>query len=300
MDLVPTYDFMLERRLKESNSDLARRYTCCTAVFEQVLKKFFATFPTFTDHTLLHTLSVINLANRLLRENVNKLNPSEIYIYLMSAALHDVGMGVPVKDIDDYIDAAGIRDYVNDHAEMSAPALIRKFHHDFSAAFVMKYWRFLEIPSDKYADAIARVGRGHRKTDLMDETLYPTDYDLGDGGKANLAALAAVIRIADELDIASDRNPDLLYDMESMEGMSRKDVFEFSKHHSIRPIVFKDQSVHVCADTEDNEIARGVIECVRTVKETLAYCISVLEKRSTIRIQYAKVELKLNGQAVKV
>ena len=29
--------------------------------------------------------------------------------------------------------------------------------------------------------AIAEVGRGHRKTDLMDETLYPTDYDLGDG-----------------------------------------------------------------------------------------------------------------------
>jgi len=29
--------------------------------------------------------------------------------------------------------------------------------------------------------AIAEVGHGHRKTDLMDETLYPTDYDLGDG-----------------------------------------------------------------------------------------------------------------------
>ena len=67
----------------------------------------------------------------------------------------------------------------------------------------------------------------------MDEMLYPTDFDLGDGNRANLALLAAMIRLCDELDIASDRNPDLLYDTETMEGMSEKDVFEFSKHDAI-------------------------------------------------------------------
>ena len=143
-------------------------------LFEQMLKKFLAVFPTFTDHTLLHTLSVTNISNQLLRENVMKLNASEIYIYLMACALHDIGMGVSDKDIGSFIDASGLRGYVNDHPEISKPNLIRKFHNDFSSQFVKKYWELLEIPSEQYANAIAEVGRGHRKTDLMDENLYPT------------------------------------------------------------------------------------------------------------------------------
>lgn len=84
---------MLERRLKKWNGELAYRYTCCTALFEQVLKQFLATFPTFADHSLLHTLSVTNITNQLLREDVEQLSAGEIYIYLMALALHDIGMG---------------------------------------------------------------------------------------------------------------------------------------------------------------------------------------------------------------
>jgi len=297
---MPDYDFMLERRLKELNRDLAYRYACCMAVFEQMLKRFLTTFPTFTDHTLLHSLSVTNITNQLLRDDIKKLSAGEIYIYLMSAALHDIGMGVPPGEIETFIGAAGIRTYVSAHPEIPSPALIRKFHHDFSAVFVRKYWQLFEIPNERYANAIAEVCRGHRKTDLMDEKLYPEDYDLEDGGSANLAVLAAVIRISDELDIASDRNPDLLYDTGNMEGMSEKDIFEFSKHDAIHSVVFADRKIIIRADTDKEEILQGVIECVRTVKETMAYCLSVMEKRGAISIQCSEVELLLNGKAVHV
>lgn len=297
---MPDFDFFLERRLKELNGDLAYRYTCCMSLFELTLNRFLTTFPTFTDHTLLHSLSVTNITNQLLRENIIRLNASEIYIYLMAAALHDVGMGVSPRNLEAFIETTGIRAYVRAHPELSVPTLIRKFHHDFSAAFVRKYWQLLEIPNERYANAIAEVGRGHRKTDLLDETLYPTDYDLGDGSKANLAALAAVIRIADELDIASDRNPDLLYQTESMEELSEKDVFEFSRHDAIRPLVFAGHAIQVYADTDSDEIAQGVMDCVRVVKETLSYCISVLKKRSTLQIQCSQIELVLNGNAIVV
>lgn len=300
MDSMPDFDFFLERRLKELNGDLAYRYTCCMSLFELTLNRFLTTFPTFTDHTFLHSLSVTNLTNQLLREDIRKLSASEIYIYLMAAALHDVGMGVSPKDLEAFIDAAGTRSYVSAHPELSVPTLIRKFHHIFSAVFVRKYWQLLEIPNERYANAIAEVGRGHRKTDLLDETCYPTDYDLGDGSKANLAALAAVIRLADELDIASDRNPDLLYQTETMEGLSDKDVFEFSRHDAIRPIIFAEHAIQIYADTDNDEIAQGVMDCVRVVKETLSYCISVLKKRSTLQIQCSQIELVLNGNAIVV
>lgn len=297
---MPNYDFLLEHRLKELNSEFAYRHTCCMSLFEQMLKKFLAVFPTFTDHTLLHTLSVTNISNQLLRENVRKLNASEIYIYLMACALHDIGMGVSDKDIDSFIDASGLRGYVNDHPEISKPNLIRKFHNDFSSQFVKKYWELLEIPSEQYANAIAEVGRGHRKTDLMDENLYPTDYDLGNGQCANLALLAALIRLCDELDIASDRNPDLLYDTETMEGMSEKDVFEFSKHDAIHTVNFSEDSIVVIADTDKADIADGVMEAIRTVKETLEYCLSVIQERSDFYIDCKRIKLILNNKEVEV
>ena len=297
---MPNYDFLLEHRLKELNSELAYRHTCCMSLFEQMLKKFLAVFPTFTDHTLLHTLSVANISNQLLRENVRKLNASEIYIYLMACALHDIGMGVSDKDIDSFIDASGLRGYVNDYPEISKPNLIRKFHNDFSSQFVKKYWELLEIPSKQYANAIAEVGRGHRKTDLTDENLYPTDYDLGDGQYANLALLAALIRLCDELDIASDRNPDLLYDTETMEGMSEKDVFEFSKHDAIHTVNFGEDSIAVIADTDKADIVDGVVEAIRTVKETLEYCLYVIQKRSDFCIDCKRIKLILNNKEVEV
>ena len=103
---MPNFDFFLERRLKELNGDLAYRYTCCMSLFELTLNRFLTTFPTFTDHTLLHSLSVTNITNQLLRENIIRLNASEIYIYLMAAALHDVGMGISPRDLEAFIDAA--------------------------------------------------------------------------------------------------------------------------------------------------------------------------------------------------
>lgn len=297
---MQSYDFSLETRLRTLNRELAYRHTCCMGLFEMMLKKFLATFPTFTDHTLLHTLSVTNITNQLLREEVEKLSAGEIYIYLMAAALHDIGMGVSDRDIASFIDSAGLGEYVNSHPGLSKPTLIRKFHNEFSAAFVKKYWEILEIPNGRYANAIAEVGRGHRKTDLMDETLYPTDYDLGDGSKANLAVLAAVIRIADELDVASDRNPDLLYDTASMEGMSEKDVFEFSKHEAIHRVEFLDGCIRISADTGRKEIEDGVMECVRTIKETMTYCLSVLKSRGEVRLSCQSIKLILNKKEVEV
>lgn len=294
------YDFLLELRLKELNSELAYRYTCCMSLFEQMLEKFLVVFPTFTDHTLLHTLSVINISNQLLGDEVEKFNAGEIYIYLMACALHDIGMGTLDRDLDSFIDSAGIRDYISAHPDITKPTLIRKFHNDFSSAFVKKYWEILDIPSKRYADAIAEVGRGHRKTDLMDEARYPVEYDLDDGNSVNLATLAALIRIADELDIASDRNPDLLYNTESMEGMSEKDVFEFSKHEAISSVEFKENTVVIHADTDKPDIQKGIIDAATTIKETLDYCNNVIKLRSDINLACKKVKLILNNKEIEV
>lgn len=291
-------DYKLEFRLKKLDGELAKRHTCCMSVFEQMLKNFLAVFPTFTDHTLLHTMSVTNIANQLLRDEAEKLNADEIYILLMASALHDVGMGVTDKDFDVFIDTAGLRKFVNEHPDMDKPTLIRKFHNDFSAQLIKKYWNFFEIPNERYAAAIAEVGRGHRKTDLMDIQLYPTDFDLGDDRKANLAMLAAVIRLADELDIASDRNPELLYNPYTMEQMNDESMFEFSKHEAIHTVEYKEDTIVVIADTDKAAIADGIVASIQNVRNTLNYCLSVIEARSDIQIDCKKIKLILNQKEI--
>lgn len=293
---MPNYDFLLELRLRKQDKDLALLHSSCMSLFEQMLKKFLAVFPTFTDHTLLHTLNVTNITNQMLRYEVQKLNAEEIYVYLMATALHDIGMGVNDRDMNAFIDSQGIREYVDTHPDVPKATLIRKYHNDFSYAFIKKYWGILEIPNERYANAIAEVGRGHRKTDLFDISLYPTDYDLGDGKSANLALLAALLRLCDELDVASDRNPDLLYDVETMVGLTERDLFEFFKHEAIHTVEFADDTILIVADTEKPHIARGVVESIKVVDQTLRYCFSVIEARSDVRLDCTKIKLIVNNE----
>lgn len=293
---MPNYDFLLELRLRKLDKDLARLHSSCMSLFEQMLKKFLAVFPTFTDHTLLHTLNVTNITNQMLRYEVQKLNAEEIYVYLMATALHDIGMGVNDREMNAFIDSQGIREYVDTHPDVPKATLIRKYHNDFSYAFIKKYWEILEIPNERYANAIAEVGRGHRKTDLFDISLYPTDYDLGDGKSANLALLAALLRLCDELDVASDRNPDLLYDVETMVGLTERDLFEFFKHEAIHTVEFADDTILIVADTEKPHIARGVVESIKVVDQTLRYCFSVIEARSDVRLDCTKIKLIVNNE----
>lgn len=289
-------DFLLEFRLRELDNDLAHLHSSCMSLFEQMLNKFLAVFPTFTDHTLLHTLNVTNITNQMLRNEVQKLNAEEIYVYLMATALHDIGMGVDDRNINAFIDSLGIRDYVNSCPNLSRPTLIRMFHNDFSYAFVLKYWDVLEIPNERYAIAIAEVSRGHRKTDLFDESIYPTDYDLGEGKTANLALLAALLRLCDELDVASDRNPDLLYDFETMDSLGENDFFEFFKHEAIHTLEFTEDTIVIIADTERPNIAQGVVTTINKVNKTLQYSFDVIKARSDVKLDCQKIKLIVNGE----
>jgi anti-anti-sigma factor len=123
------------------------------------------------------------------------------------------------------------------------------------------------------AAAIAEVGRGHRKTDLMDRNLYPTDLKTG-SGTVNMPYLAAVIRLADEMDISASRNLMLQYAGYIPEG--HKDVIEFQKHRSLQ-CNFSGDSFVVKAETNSQSEYKHLLEIVHKVEETLEYCQNVVK-----------------------
>ena len=96
------YDFSLERRLKELDPNLHARFTDTDFALQQILSNYQLIFPLFTDHTELHSLNIIEFCNKLIGEQVYKLNADEIYCILMGCYFHDTGMGVSKEDFVEF------------------------------------------------------------------------------------------------------------------------------------------------------------------------------------------------------
>jgi AAA15 family ATPase/GTPase len=147
----------------------------------------------FTDHTPEgHSERIIDILNALCSEMMGmkdkKLNTEEIFVLLASAYLHDVGMQYAKDPELRLID-------------------IRERHHELSEKMILgslyerANWPDLGIPME-YADEIAKVSRGHRRTDL-----YTREYDaLHKNGKPiRLRLLVALLSLADDLDLTYRR-----------------------------------------------------------------------------------------------
>ena len=277
-------DYALENKLKKENPELSKLYTNCVPIFDMMLRKFFAHFPTFTDHTLLHSLSVINLSNYLIGEHISELNADEIYVYLLSTAMHDVGMGVNDRNFKEFMTELGLLDLPENEGQPT-PNLIRKYHHELSGKFIMKYYDILDIPNERYAYAIAEVSRGHRKTNLLDESQFPTDYEVAEGRMVNLARLGALLRVTDELDMASDRNPDLIFATVDL-GNNEMSKREFSRHRAITDIRFESPKIFVDTSTDDDDVRQSIIDCVAEAQFKLDYCREVMTARGGCLTDY--------------
>ena len=74
MDIVNEYDYAMERRLRALDPALHRRFTDSVFALQHILSNYKLIFPTFTDHTELHSLNVIDFCNRIIGEQIEKLN----------------------------------------------------------------------------------------------------------------------------------------------------------------------------------------------------------------------------------
>ena len=61
-----THDFLLEKRLQNEAPDLHRRVTDSVSMLYTMLESFLSWFPDFTDHSLLHSLDVLDYSNQIL------------------------------------------------------------------------------------------------------------------------------------------------------------------------------------------------------------------------------------------
>lgn len=281
-------EYGIEKRLRELNKDLHERYRNCVVVSGQMLGRYENYFPDFTDHTLLHTMDILDFCNRLIGAQMEKLTDADLYVLAMGALFHDVGMGVSCSDFEEFGRALKIP--MPGNASERAWA-VRDYHQELSGLYLEKYWRLFDLPNERYAYAVIQVCRGHRKTDLTDEKAYPVNYEVEQsaGKSVCLPYLAALLCLADELDISVGRNISFMYDVEKMPNA--RDRREFRRHMAIRSVELEEEKVIVRAWSENPEICRGVEEVCAKLKDKLRMCRNVAAKRSPFVISQTDVQL---------
>ena len=279
-------DFMIEKRLRDLSPELHQGVIDFTFTLEGLLERCRPQFPGFTDHSILHSLDVLEYSNYIIgEEQINQLSPAECYVLIMACYLHDIGMGVSAKDYEAFARQIDFGNYFDTHDRLDTSSVVRAFHHEFSGCLIRKNARVLEIPSDDLLFAIVQASRGHRKTDLFDPVEYPemqTEY-----GVIRLPYVSAVIRLADEIDVGANRNSELLFNISKM----AEQYVSFGTHESIlRVDVTRDKIILVVKPKSPEYVP--LIETLNgKIQETLDYCRRAAQERSNLRITQIRSEV---------
>ena len=207
----------------------------------------------------------------------------------MACYLHDSGMGINENDYAQFKDILGEEQYFRDHPDDTRADFVRTYHNEFSALFIEKYAPMFDMPSEEYVFAIKQVVRGHRKTDLYDEKEYPSDYRMPDGTTVCLPYLAALIRLADEIDVAASRNPLILFDIDLL--TDEVEIWENRKVMAVESLETTDDAFILHTGEKDPEIVEALEKTVDKMQKTLDLCRDVVEKRTAFSISQKKVVL---------
>lgn len=233
-------------------------------------------FPTYTDHSIEHVREVFNLASDLLTpREIENLNTDELYVLACSCFLHDIGMCIPEDRIQEIVTEKNFQHYKTLYPESSTEEFIRNIHHELSHEFILKEWATLKIENEKYAKAIALVAQGHRKVDLSNIEVYETKFFVKNGRDfVCLPYLAAIIRIADELDVTNVRTPRLLtkYYMPNNEIS----VKEWKKHIATTQVNFTEDKVLYNVVCTDHSLYAALQEQFEKIQSVLNYCQKVI------------------------
>ena len=290
MDYLPYFEkeYLLERRLHQLDSDLHDRFSESIFIVQRLLTGYLNYFPEFTNHSETHSLAVINYCNSIAdTDTINSMNADELYILLMSCYLHDVGMGISEKDYQEFSPWIDQTEYFAEHPDAEIPDVIRTFHHDYSACFIQKYAKLFDIPSYKHLFAIVHTVRGHRKTDLFNKQQYPDSFRLDNGSMINVLHSAALIRIADELDVAIDRNSKLLFDPENASTEVQR--LENAKHEAIKRVDVYPDRIILDIETIDYDILFATVDLAKKIQQTLDYCVAATNQRGNRKITQKKI-----------
>ena len=207
----------------------------------------------------------------------------------MGCYFHDTGMGISHKDFEEFSEKINFGNYFDNHAKDDYPAIVRSFHNEFSGLFIDKYSRFFEFPSNVHLFAVIQISRGHRKTDLFNEEEYPVSLKVPNGNTICLPYLAALVRLADEIDVTASRNSEAIYDLSKIE--EEIDLIEFMKHEAVKGLEVNEKEFVMRVLTDDQKLLDSLNVLAGKMKKTLDVCRSVVNDKTPFKISQENVRI---------
>lgn len=245
-------DLKMYNHLLTSNPTLASQIRQLHKITLETINGIAKSFNNFTMHDMNHGLRVATYMEQLafgidssFSDRISKFNDLEIALMIACAILHDIGMTIREEDkqaiksnnikYSDSLTFDGVLKVVNNDKEEAIKEIIRRTHAARIHEFISYNFGGLSIENIlllddnySYADDVAIICQAHGEEHNFLESLR-TERTKG-VYTYNPRYIAALLRIADYLDLDKQRTPMLWFSIMEISGYSKE---EWEKHFII-------------------------------------------------------------------
>jgi len=235
-------DLTLIRHLKSVDSPFLPKIK---EVYEQVKdilnSRVQHVFPHYTLHNTGHSFRIMEYMSKLVGD-ITKLNELEIALMVYSALLHDIGMAVSEDDINSIkadsfpfceVKFSAMKKIMGGNEVLALQEYVRRIHASLSGRYIRENLKDkLVIPkltSLDFTKELALICEAHTEDYDWIKANLRTNEVRGDYS-FNPQFIAAILRLADILDIDGNRTPYNLYKLISPKGVSDE---EWKQHFVI-------------------------------------------------------------------
>jgi molecular chaperone HtpG len=225
-------DLTLIKYLKSINSPFLPKIQ---EVYEQVKdilnSRVQHVFPHYTLHNTGHSFRIMEYMSKLV-DDITKLNELEITLMVYSALLHDIGMAVSEDDINSIkadsfhfceVKFSAMKKIMGGNEVLALQEYVRRIHASLSGRYIRENLKDkLVIPkltSLDFTKELALICEAHTEDYDWIKANLRTNEVRGDYS-FNPQFIAAILRLADILDIDGNRTPYNLYKLISPKGVS--------------------------------------------------------------------------------
>lgn len=198
-------------------------------------------FPHYTLHNTGHSFRIMEYMSKLVGD-ITKLNELEITLMVYSALLHDIGMALSEDDINSIkadsfpfceVKFSAMKKIMGGNEVLALQEYVRRIHASLSGRYIRENLKDkLVIPkltSLDFTKELALICEAHTEDYDWIKANLRTNEVRGDYS-FNPQFIAAILRLADILDIDGNRTPYNLYKLISPKGVSDE---EWKQHFVI-------------------------------------------------------------------
>ena len=299
-------DLRLFQYVKKNDTKLASHIESVFNATKDTIDAIAGCYNNYTMHNTGHSLRVANYMGELacgiedmFDENIKKYNAFEVTLMILAALLHDIGMFIRPEDREritqndipytNSLTFDGVMSVVNNDAEEAIKEIVRITHAHRIKEYINYEFGDKTISSilrleDKYgyADDVVDICVGHgedydylkklRKQCTKGQYTY------------NLQFISVLLRIADYLDLDSQRTPVLWYKMMRIDGFSKE---EWEKHfvvhneRKLRRYIANELQIFFEGKSSNAKIHRKYLAYVDAIRAELERADELLNQTNT-------------------